>query len=117
MHEFGLCEGIIEAVRRRASGRRVARVKVRVGTMHRVDEKSFKQAFSWAAGESEAENAFLDLVVTSARAVCRACKAETESADRIITCPNCGAFELDLVQGEEIILESIEYEAASGESK
>jgi hydrogenase nickel incorporation protein HypA/HybF len=117
MHEFGLCEGIIEAVRRRASGRRVARVKVRVGTMHRVDEKSFKQAFSWAAGESEAENAFLDLVVTSARAVCRTCKAETESADRIITCPNCGAFELDLVQGEEIILESIEYEAASGESK
>ena len=30
---------------------------------------------------------------------------------------HCGAFELDLVQGEEIILESIDYEAVSGDSK
>ena len=46
MHEFGMCDGIVEAVQWRANGRRVARVKIRVGVMHRVVKEAFQQAFS-----------------------------------------------------------------------
>jgi hydrogenase nickel incorporation protein HypA/HybF len=38
MHEYGMCDGIVDAIQRRAAGRRVARVKVRVGVMHRIVE-------------------------------------------------------------------------------
>ena len=36
LHELGLCEGVLQAVERRAAGRRVTRVRVRVGAQHRV---------------------------------------------------------------------------------
>jgi hydrogenase nickel incorporation protein HypA/HybF len=111
MHEFGLCEGIVDSIRLRASGRRVARVRIRVGAMHRVDEEAFKQAFSWAAAETEAQDASVDLVIVSVRARCRTCKSETENDDAVFVCPSCGALSCEVVQGNEIVLESIEYAA------
>ena len=112
MHEFGICDGIVEAVQWRANGRRVARVKVRVGVMHRVVEEAFQQAFSHAAEGTEAENASLDIVVIPVRAVCRSCQAEFESEDIATVCAKCGGMNLDFAAGEELILESIEYEAS-----
>jgi hydrogenase nickel incorporation protein HypA/HybF len=109
MHEFGLCEGIVHAVQRRANGRRVARVRIRVGAMHRVDHEAFKQAFSWAADQTETQDATVDLMITPVRAVCRQCTAETESDDMVVVCRSCGAVSLDVVQGNEIVLEYIEY--------
>jgi hydrogenase nickel incorporation protein HypA/HybF len=113
MHEFGMCDGIIEAVQWRANGRRVARVKIRVGVMHRVVKEAFQQAFAHAAEGTEAENASLDLVILPVRSVCRSCQAEFESEDIATVCAKCGGMDLDLRGGEELVLESIEYEATS----
>jgi hydrogenase nickel incorporation protein HypA/HybF len=111
MHEFGLCEGIVDAVQRRAAGRQVARVKVRVGVLHRVVEGAFQQAFTHAAQGTEAENAAVDLVMIPARALCQACSAEVETEDFIAVCPRCGSVNLDCTAGDELVLESIEYNA------
>ena len=113
MHEFGMCDGIVEAVQWRANGRRVARVKIRVGVMHRVVKEAFQQAFSHAAEGTEAESASLDIVVLPVRAVCRSCQAEFESEDLATVCAKCGGVDLDLRGGQELVLESIEYEAAN----
>jgi hydrogenase nickel incorporation protein HypA/HybF len=111
MHEFGLCEGIVEAIQRRAAGRPVARVRMRVGTLHRVVEGAFQQAFTHAAEGTEAEHAAVDLVVIPVSATCLACGVIVEANEIIAVCPKCGATDLDLTAGEELILESIEYEA------
>jgi Zn finger protein HypA/HybF involved in hydrogenase expression len=47
MHEFGLAEGVLETVRRRAAGRPVSRVRVRAGVRHGVDADSMAQAFQF----------------------------------------------------------------------
>jgi hydrogenase nickel incorporation protein HypA/HybF len=112
MHEFGMCDGIVEAVQRRAAGRPVARVRVRVGTLHRVVEGAFQQAFAHAAEGTEAEHAAVELVVIPVSATCLACGVVVEANEIIAVCPKCGASDLDLTAGEELILESIEYEAA-----
>ena len=62
MHEYGMCDGIVDAIQRRAAGRRVARVKVRVGVMHRIVEEAFQHAFAHAAEGTEANNAAVDIV-------------------------------------------------------
>ena len=113
MHEFGLCDGIVEAVQRRAAGRPVARVRVRVGTLHRVVEAAFQHAFAHAAEGTEAEHAEVELVVIPVSATCLACGVVVEGNEIIAVCPKCGATDLDLTAGEELILESIEYEAGS----
>ena len=115
MHEFGLCEGVVEAIQRRAAGRRVARARVRLGALHRVVRAAFEQAFALAAAGTEAESASVELMVIPVRANCLTCNARLESDDAIAVCPKCGGLDLDLTGGEEIILESIEYAPAAGE--
>ncbi|HEV8713765.1 MAG TPA: hydrogenase maturation nickel metallochaperone HypA [Candidatus Binatia bacterium] len=113
MHEWGFCEGILEAVQRRAAGRRAKRVKLRVGVLHRLDQAALQQAFSLAASGSEAEDAIVDLVFIPARWRCRVCEGESEAVDIIVVCPSCGGTEVEVSGGDELILESVEYETAS----
>ena len=110
MHEFGLCTGIVDAVQRRASRRPVTRVRVRVGVLHQVVHEAFQQAFTHAAAGTKAENASVDLVVLPIQAVCRTCEAEGQSTDVLVGCPKCGGVDLGITTGDELVLESIEYE-------
>jgi hydrogenase nickel incorporation protein HypA/HybF len=78
VHEVGLCESLLDAVERRAAGRRVLGVKFRVGEQHRVVEEALDQAFEMVAVGTVAEGA---------------------------------AVELEVVPGDELMLESIRVEA------
>jgi Zn finger protein HypA/HybF involved in hydrogenase expression len=62
MHELGLCEGILDAVERRAAGREVAGVKVRVGEALRVVEPALDQAFTLVSEGTVAEGAQIEMV-------------------------------------------------------
>jgi hydrogenase nickel incorporation protein HypA/HybF len=109
MHEFGLAEGVLDTVRRRAGGRPVRRVRVRAGVRHGVDEESMAMAFRFVAEGTEADGAALDLVTVPVRLACRACGYEADSFDVLATCPRCAGEEVDLAGGDELILESLEY--------
>ncbi|HEX8132916.1 MAG TPA: hydrogenase maturation nickel metallochaperone HypA [Actinomycetes bacterium] len=111
MHELGLCGGILEAVERRAAGRRVTRVRLRVGTLHRVSGPALDQAFSLLAGGTVAEGADIDLVVVPVRATCAACRQATEADEVPVVCPTCGSSELEVSGGDELVLESIQLQA------
>jgi hydrogenase nickel incorporation protein HypA/HybF len=78
VHEVGLCESLLEAVERRANGRRVLGVKFRVGEDHRVVDEALAQAFEMLAEGTVAEGA---------------------------------QVELEVVPGDELMLESIRVEA------
>ena len=114
MHEYGICAGIVEAVEDRAHGRKVARVRVRIGTLRRVVEPAFQQAFTASAMGTVAEDAKFEIVVMPARARCRSCNKEMESQDSIPACPHCGGVDLEFTGGEELMLESLEYAATGG---
>jgi hydrogenase nickel incorporation protein HypA/HybF len=78
VHEVGLCESLLDAVERRAAGRRVLGVKFRVGEQHRVVDEALDQAFELVAAGTVAEGA---------------------------------EVELEVVPGDELMLESIRVEA------
>jgi len=110
MHELGMCSSIVEAVERRAEGRRVARVKVRVGQLHHVHPDAFEQSFAIAAAGGVAERASAELVLLPVQARCGSCRSTWQSGDVPMSCPECGGLGVELVGGDELILESIEYE-------
>jgi hydrogenase nickel incorporation protein HypA/HybF len=86
-------------------------VRFRIGALHRVAEPAMAQAFELVAGGTVAEGAEVDLVILPVRVACRGCGAETADADLITVCPRCGATGLDIVGGDELILESIQLAA------
>ena len=49
MHELSYCEGVLEAVERRAAGRTVTAIGVRIGAVHRIVADAFEQSFPIAA--------------------------------------------------------------------
>ncbi|HEX8581190.1 MAG TPA: hydrogenase maturation nickel metallochaperone HypA [Acidimicrobiales bacterium] len=109
MHELGLCAAIVQRVEERAGDRPVARVRVRVGRLHHVHPDAFEQSFLVAAQGGVAEAATPELVLLPVRARCRACGEESEADEQILACPACGAVEVVVTGGDELVLESIEY--------
>ena len=112
MHEFGLCDGIIEAVQRRAAGRPVARVRVRsrnapssrrscVSTGLRT--RSRRDRGRTRGGRARRNSGI--------RHMSQPVEMSSRANDIIAVCPKCGGTNLDFTAGEELILESIEYEA------
>lgn len=109
MHELGLCASVVDAVERRAAGRPVARVRVRVGALLHVHPEAFGQSFEVAAAGGAAEGAQAELVVVPARAACGACGAGFDVYSPPAACPACGEIAFEVDGGEELTLESIEY--------
>lgn len=112
MHEFGLCEGVLTAVRQRARGRRVAGIRVRFGVRHAVDPEALAQAFRMVAEGTEAADADVDVVSVPATATCRDCGAVAETTDPLTTCQGCGSGRVKLTGGDEMTLESVRYAVA-----
>lgn len=109
MHELGLCSSIVDAIARRAGTRPVARVRVRVGRLHHVHPEAFDQSFAVAAQGTVAQDAAADLELLPVRARCDGCGATWDADDQPVACPSCGGVEIELVGGDELLLESIEY--------
>jgi hydrogenase nickel incorporation protein HypA/HybF len=109
MHELGLCSSIVDAVEKRAGDRSVAHVRVRVGRLHHVHPGAFDQSFAVAAMGTVAEDAAAELVLVPVRARCGRCDGTWECDDVPVGCPSCGSIELELLGGDELVLESIEY--------
>jgi hydrogenase nickel incorporation protein HypA/HybF len=109
VHELGLCSSIVDAIERRAGDRRVRQVKVRVGRLHHVHPEAFDQSFAVAAMGTVAEEASAELVLLPVRGRCPACGAEWDAEDIPIVCPKCDELGVELIGGDELILESVEY--------
>jgi hydrogenase nickel incorporation protein HypA/HybF len=115
VHEFGYCEGVLDVIERRAGGRRVAAVGVRVGALHRVVPAAFQQSFHLVAAGGVADGAVTVLTTVPARATCSACGTPFESVDSMPACPSCANVVLDLEGGDELVLEWVEYRADGGD--
>jgi hydrogenase nickel incorporation protein HypA/HybF len=109
MHELGLCASIVDAIERRAGNRPVARVRIRVGRLHHVHPEAFDQSFAVAAMGSVAEDAVAELVLLPVSVRCSSCGTTTESDELPPACPECAGVDLEVVGGDELILESLEY--------
>jgi len=111
MHEVGLVEGIVEAVERRANGRPVARVRVRIGTLHRAADGPMEQAFEMVGPGTVVEGATLELVQIPVASTCGSCGHVEEATEILVACPSCGGISIAHAGGDELTLESIEYRA------
>ena len=111
MHEYGVCEGVLDAVRARACGRKVAAIRVRFGVWHAVDAASLSDAFESVAAGTEAADAAVELVTVPAQVTCRSCGARTDSLELLAVCPRCESADVELTGGDEMTLESITYAA------
>jgi hydrogenase nickel incorporation protein HypA/HybF len=109
VHEMSYCEGVLEAVERRAAGRPVARIGVRIGAVHRVVAEAFAQSFQMAAAGGPADGAATELVVVPVHAHCMDCRTDFDTPDPAPACPTCGSLDVAVHGGDEVVLEWLQY--------
>lgn len=112
MHEIGLCESVLAAVERRAEGRPVAGLTVRVGTLLRVVPEAFAQSFELVAAGSVAEGATTELIFVPVQGRCDDCGHMFESHDATPACPSCGSVRVAREGGDDLVLEMLRYRGA-----
>ena len=103
------CEGVLEAVERRAAGRPVSRIGVRIGAVHRVVADAFEQSFQIAAVGGPAEGATTELVVLPVHGHCMDCRNDFQATDPSPACPACGSLDVAVEGGDEVVLEWLQY--------
>jgi hydrogenase nickel incorporation protein HypA/HybF len=107
MHEFGVAAAVLDAVEARAAGRAVSAVRLHVGALQRLDREVFDAAFSMIADGGVAAGATVAVVEVAVEVRCRGCASTTTAAELVVACGGCGGHDLELLAGDDLVLESI----------
>jgi hydrogenase nickel incorporation protein HypA/HybF len=110
MHEFSVAEAVMDIVQRHARGRPVARVVVKVGHLRQVVPDALTFAFGLVAQGTEAEGAELAIEGVPAAGRCRSCGARGVLPDIPLVCERCGSWDVEVLEGEELLVDSLELE-------
>jgi hydrogenase nickel incorporation protein HypA/HybF len=111
MHELSIAQAIVDIASRNAHGSRVTRVYVRVGHLRQVVPSALAFSFELCAHGTAVENAALELELVPIEVTCRRCEARSQPDGFPLACAACGGLTVDVVQGEELQVESLELEA------
>jgi hydrogenase nickel incorporation protein HypA/HybF len=110
MHEMALAEGILSVVLDAADGQNVRRVCLQVGKLLMVVPDSLHFSFALAADGTPAAGAVLELEEIPARWRCKQCGTESILDLPPFHCRSCGASEVEVVSGDELLVEAVELE-------
>jgi hydrogenase nickel incorporation protein HypA/HybF len=113
MHEYSIVQALLDRVASEArthSAIAVHRIRVQIGEASGVEPDLLETAFELARTRTLCESAELEIVAVAAKWECGSCGAEI-AAGQILRCRLCEQ-PARLVQGDEIVLERIEMEAA-----
>ena len=134
MHEASYALAIIDSVvnylkEMGAENVKVTKVIVKVGELSLIDEISLKNAFEAYSLGSPLEGAELVVKVIPSRFKCKRCGREWSFREafpqlkekipvihlyphlvsEMLRCPDCGSSEVEILQGDEFVIEGIEY--------
>jgi hydrogenase nickel incorporation protein HypA/HybF len=108
VHELSIASAVAAIAERHAAGRRVVRVEVRVGHLRQVVPSALQFAFGLVTEGTALDGAELALQVVPAAGRCRDCGTEGVLDGFPLLCPACGCPELELLAGEELLVDSLE---------
>ena len=112
MHELSIAESVVRVASRHADGRRVTKVYLKVGHLRQVVPSALAFSFELVAQGTPAEGAELEMQEVPARGLCRDCGEESRLYAFPLQCGSCRSHELEMIEGEELLVESLELEEA-----
>lgn len=111
MHELSVAQGLLDIIEQEARpypGARVTRVHLRIGALSAVVPDALRFAFQAVTRGGIAEGASLEIEEVPLRIRCRQCAEEFTVEDPFMTCPRCEGFDVEMVSGREMHIESME---------
>ncbi|MDA8235753.1 MAG: hydrogenase maturation nickel metallochaperone HypA [Clostridia bacterium] len=113
MHEMSLMASIFDILTRHLEdypGVTVKKVTLRIGSLTNAVPEALEFCFSAFAQGTVVEGAQLEIIQVPIKIKCRECQQESEPVEFHFRCPGCGSLAVDVTQGRELALESMEVE-------
>jgi hydrogenase nickel incorporation protein HypA/HybF len=113
MHELRIAKDLSEIVLDAASRERVSavtRVNIVFGEMVQIVPAIFETAFRECVRGTAAEKAELVFEILPVSILCRECRQESIAGKLLFRCSLCGSPDLDVIQGNEMFVKTIEAE-------
>ncbi len=114
MHELHLMTQVVKAVETRLQemgGARLSVVRLKVSTLSHLlthDHSALQTAFAFAARDTKAEGAKLEIIPVSGEVWCPHCKTAVTVTDPAIPCVTCGGPVLaDQIEPEVLVHEMV----------
>ena len=117
MHELAIAESVVQIANRHAGERQVTKVYLKVGHLRQVVPSALAFSFEFVAQGTPVEGAELEIEEIPVAGKCRACGAESRPESFPLQCPACRSFELQILEGEELYVESLEMEEHPAEDQ
>jgi hydrogenase nickel incorporation protein HypA/HybF len=110
LHELAIAESIVQIAGRHANGRQVTKVYLKVGHLRQVVPSALAFSFELVAQGTSVEGAELEMEEVPATGSCRRCGVESRLEMFPLQCGACGGFDLQVLEGEELFVKSLELE-------
>lgn len=111
MHEFGIAQGLLDAVLAKAEeihAPRITSINLQIGVLSGIEMDALSFAFSALADGTTAHDARLDVEKIPLRCYCETCQILFECSPSAYACPTCGNVSSDMRTGRELKLISME---------
>jgi hydrogenase nickel incorporation protein HypA/HybF len=111
MHEMSICQALLDQVERIAQEQRASQVDsivLSIGPLSGVEPVLLSRAFEVARLQTVAENSTLEIETGPIVVECRSCGASGEAGVNRLVCPSCGDWQVNVVQGDELLLMRLE---------
>jgi hydrogenase nickel incorporation protein HypA/HybF len=113
MHELRIAEDLVKIVLDTAGNERlkeVTTVNVCFGRMIQIVPEIFRFAFSEAIKDTIAAEARLEIEILPVELKCKNCGSVFKPDEIFFLCDTCGSGDLEILQGKELYVKSIEGE-------
>ena len=115
MHEFAIGEELVKAVLGEMAQltpppHNLRSVRVVVGALRQVVPENLAFAYEIFSRDTPAAGSALEITVVPVTALCRDCGWQGQIDDRPFLCRECGAVNLQTLQGMELFLDRLEVE-------
>ena len=113
MHEYSIVQALLEQCEHYAKendAEKITRVVVKIGQLSGVEPHLLEVAFNTFKEKSVCDGAEFVMNLQPVVIRCRACDAETTLDDFHYRCPVCESIDVEVIEGEEMLLMTLEME-------
>jgi hydrogenase nickel incorporation protein HypA/HybF len=113
MHEYSIVQSLLESCEEHAKqneAKEVTKVVVKIGVLSGVEPELLETAFNTFKEKTICHNALFVMNVQDIVIECLDCQTTLTLSKREFTCPKCQSINIDVKEGEDMYLMSLEME-------
>jgi len=113
MHEYSVVQALLEQIENTAQqnhATKVTKIVTKIGVMSGIEAHLLEIAFNTFKEKTICEDASFIMHIQPIKVLCRECNKESELEKVHYCCPKCQSINLDVIDGEDMFLMSLEME-------